>query len=121
MKRMKREEVFEYLDPKWKWIAMDWSGMWSVYTLEPIRNSNYWYPCTYTGPKEGLLLTIDYNGPWEDSLMERPRKSVRYYIGEHSIALYYLEHLDDRNDSVLPAEAPPEVADWFHRIMEESK
>jgi len=119
MKRMKREEVFEYLAPGWKWIAMDGGGDWFVHAEKPRRKweSDSWEGSIY----EWCAIAIDYDGPWEDSLTKRPREKIFYSVPSPAQVIMFSENHAPVNAIHSFNEAPPEVADWYHRIMEESK
>ena len=116
MKKMTREKAFEYLPEKWEWIAMDKDGDWAAYSQVPDRLKTFWIMADSEGDYANIAVSIDYTGPWEDSLMERPREKVLYYIDCGEVIL-----TTEPKVIIHCYEAPHMVADWFHKVMEESK
>lgn len=118
MKRMKPLEVFEYLDEKYRFIV-GWRSAhpeWHwYYSAERPEITNAGWKC------DGLLIrlpiAIDFDGPWEESLFERPKPKVMY---DRDASLHYYNR-NCCDIEPLCYESPPEVAAWFHKIMEESK
>ena len=112
-KKMPREKVFEYIEEDY--IMMDKRGRWWAQEECPALNRSS--PVCWTGgicfP---LYIAIDYDGPWEDSLMERPREKVLYYIDCGEVIL-----TTEPKVIIHCYEAPHMVANWFHKVMEESK
>ena len=122
-KKMPREKVFEYIEEDY--IMMDKRGRWWAQEECPALNRSS--PVCWTGgicfP---LYIAIDYDGPWEDSLMERPGQEVmwRLYNSDNALALVIFRGGNPPaggRKSELPELAPPEVAAWFHRVMEETE
>lgn len=84
---MKPIEVFQFLKPEYKWIAMDESGIWRGHKVPVVNyfgekdvfDKFYWaYLYKEKGGAEQPFYTcldgidIDYDGDWKDSLFERP-------------------------------------------------
>jgi len=122
MKSMTREEVFEYLPDEIKWISCRKVGDWWGHTEKPKRT-------LWQYESEGMFyipINIAYSGTWEDSLMERPGQEVmwRLYNSDNALALVIFRGGNPPaggRKSELPELAPPEVAAWFRKVMEESK
>jgi hypothetical protein len=62
------EEILKYIDPKYKWVAMDAGGEFYCYTDKPHLSSFDWW--NSHGQEGELSLNLPYDGPWEESLVE---------------------------------------------------
>ena len=114
MKRMKPKEVFEYLAEEWQWITIDSNGDAYIHQEEPEKTKHGWD----SDHQEWCPITIDFAWSWEESLFERPKKIVMASVKDSVIILYTDPVPYIVTHSSL---APPEVAEWFHRVMEQSK
>ena len=116
MRRMSPEDVFEYLDERWKCMFQCAAGEWVITEESPPLNKYGW---VLGESAKWLPIAIDYDGPWEESLMERPREKVGYIPmpATNEILLYGINPDNNREDS--NPKAPPEVAEWFRKVMEE--
>ena len=114
MKRMKPKEVFEYLDEEWKWIAKYPSDRWFASAVKPDKAQLVTWN---TSRGITIPIAIDFDGPWEESLFERPKKKVKYYLGDFAVELYY----EVPPGCPTAPDPPPAVAAWFRQVMEQSK
>ena len=74
-KSMTLAELWEYLDEKYQWIAMDEDKRIFAYTKQPKTEINTWYGCC---PIEIPFTISDMNPDWKQSLVERPKDWSKY-------------------------------------------
>ncbi len=72
MKSLKPQEVFEYLNIKYKYIAMNKSGSWYCFDKIPKYDQDDDFDNTWDldcfGDEYHIPLNISYTGDWKDSL-----------------------------------------------------
>ena len=110
---MKIDDLWDYLPEEWQWVATGPSGHWSVFRKRPRVNLDYWDTCG--NEWDGLGISLDYDGPWEESLHERPKRTVWYWKAYNDTI-----GLSPNKPTMVSGsiEAPPEVAEWFRKVTE---
>ena len=118
MKRMSFDDLWEYLPEKWQWVGQLYRNrLWCACEVKPSKGDDYYYAAS--GEFAEIPFSLDYDGPWEESLHERPRPKVWYHISAAGFLVVHSEEndysFDARADEVH--EAPPEVAEWYREVM----
>ena len=113
MKRMSFADLWEYLPEKWQWVGQLYRNrLWCACEVKPSKGDDYYYAAS--GEFAEIPFSLDYDGPWEESLHERPRPKAVYHYTAHGDLL--LLSLDSYGEQWK--EAPPAVAEWFRKVME---
>ena len=103
---MKPQEIFKYIKPEYKYIAMARHGEWYAYEIIPQRTARTFAPAVedviYTCIQ---ALPVEYEGDWKDSLMCRddieektppPSCSVQYLSPSWWILQAAIEEMDTK-------------------------
>ena len=71
---IKREEIFEHVSEEYRYAAMDKNELWYLYGTIPValEGCSAWTDCLTNF--QFILLDVDYNGNWKDSLVKRGAK-----------------------------------------------
>jgi len=73
LKRCMMNEIdWSKIPPEYKWAAMDKSGQWYAYTIEPNIGDTTWFPISV-----GLWIIFENPAPdWTTSLQKRPEEKM---------------------------------------------
>jgi len=77
-KRMKIADLWDYLPPEARYVAMDADGegsAWYWFDKKPgLAEVGYWHANGGEAEYHEIAIAIDYSGDWKDSLHERPQE-----------------------------------------------
>ena len=113
MKRMAIADLWAYLDEEYQAVVKSSDGEWYPSQDKPRKLGYGWIGISI----HPLHLSLDYDGPWEESLHERPRAKVMYSI-EDSVEIHVYDKACCSHPTFPCKEAPPDVAAWYRSVME---